>query len=79
MDNYVEKSVQNFLLPDENILWNGSPNLSKIFMKRDLFLIPVFAFIGLKGILFWYLDSVGSISADSRATAYGILPKFLTD
>jgi len=37
----MKKLIQNELLSNENVLWKGSPSLSKHFTKQDAFLIPL--------------------------------------
>jgi len=66
MSNDVDKSIQNLLLPGENILWNGSPSLSKIFVKRDISFILFFVFAGLMTVIVWVTDDTSSVPSISE-------------
>lgn len=54
MDFDINKIVQNELLLNENIIWQGTPSLSKTFTKSDIFLVPFSIFWGGFAI-FWFI------------------------
>ena len=51
-----KRIIQNELLPNEDVIWQGSPSLSKIFTKGDIFLIPFSVFWGGFSVL-WFIGA----------------------
>ena len=78
MNLNIEILTKNELLPNEDILWINTPNLSKIFSKGDIFFIPfsvfwwVFAMIWLFGAI-----SVGGVFGIFFGTPLVIIGLFL--
>jgi hypothetical protein len=58
IDPRASMKLQSELLPDENILWSGTPNMSVIFHSEDWYLLP-FSLLWGGFAIFWEAEVAG--------------------
>lgn len=52
MDNRQPNWINNYLSPDEYVLWNGRPGSGNLLNKNDIFMIP-FSIMWCGFVIFW--------------------------
>ena len=55
MDDRRPNWINNYLLADEYVLWNGRPGNGYLCNKYDIFMIP-FSIMWCGGVIFWEID-----------------------
>ena len=68
MDYQYQHLISEYLMPDENVIWNGRPGKGHLLTEHDIFMLPF-------GIM-WSLFSIIWESAALLASTY-IAPKLL--
>ena len=68
MDYQYQHLISEYLMPDENVIWNGRPGKGHLLTEQDIFMLPF-------GIM-WSLFSIIWESAALLASTY-IVPKLL--
>ncbi len=68
MDYQYQQLINEYLMPDENVIWNGRPGKGHLLTEQDIFMLPF-------GIM-WSLFSIIWESAALLAST-DIVPKLL--